>query len=125
MSNGNRAFRVAATSARVIMGVAVIAACVVGVATAIHAPWPTVAHFPAQVEVTPVPGDSVLVCNGDLRALGRDASAPWTCSPRHRRASRPEARPEDRRPRRLRYPICPMRVDRRCSPARSMGVRHR
>ncbi|CAN7369812.1 hypothetical protein LJR042_002229 [Microbacterium maritypicum] len=46
MSNGNRAFRVAATSARVIMGVAVIAACVVGVATAIHAPWPTVAHFP-------------------------------------------------------------------------------
>jgi len=76
MSNGNRAFRVAATSARVITGVAVIAACVVGVATAIHAPWPIVAHDPAQVEVTPVPGDSVLVCNGDLRALGRDASAP-------------------------------------------------
>ncbi|MFJ6531860.1 DUF5719 family protein [Microbacterium sp. NPDC091662] len=76
MSSGNRAIRVAATSARVITGVAVIAACVVGVATAVHAPWPTVEHDPAQVEVTPVPGDSVLVCNGDLRALGRDASAP-------------------------------------------------
>lgn len=76
MSRGNRAFRVAATSARVVTGVAVIAACVVGVAAAVHAPWPVIAHDPAQVEVTPVPGDSVLVCNGDLRALGRDSSAP-------------------------------------------------
>lgn len=76
MSSGTRAFRVAATGARVITGVAVIAACVVGVATAVHAPWPVVEHDPAQVEVTPVPGDSTLVCNGDLRALGRDSSAP-------------------------------------------------
>lgn len=74
--SGTRAFKVAATGARVITGVAVIAACVVGVATAVHAPWPTVRHDPAQVEVTPVPGDSVLVCNGDLRALGRDLSTP-------------------------------------------------
>ncbi len=81
MSSGNRAFRVAATGARVITGVAVIAACVIGVATAVHAPWPVVAHDPALVEVTPVPGDSILVCNGDLRALGRDAAAPLDMLP--------------------------------------------
>lgn len=74
--NGNRAFRVAATSARVITGVAVAVACVLGVVGAIHAPWPTVRHEPAQVDVTPLPGDTALVCNGDLRALGRDSSAP-------------------------------------------------
>ncbi|WP_431807919.1 DUF5719 family protein [Microbacterium paraoxydans] len=74
--SGNRAFRVAATSARVVTGVAVAAACVVGVAAAVHAPWPTIAHEPAQEQVTPLPGDSVLVCNGDFRALGRDSSAP-------------------------------------------------
>ena len=73
---GTRAFRVAATGARLVTGVVVAAACVVGVATAIHAPWPAVRHEPAQVDVTPLPGDSVLVCNGDLRALGRDAAAP-------------------------------------------------
>lgn len=73
---GNRAFRVAATSARVITGVAVAVAAVVGVSTAIHTPWPEVRHEPAQVDVTPLPGDTVLVCNGDLRALGRDSSAP-------------------------------------------------
>lgn len=76
MSSGTRAFRVAATGARVITGIAVIGACVVGVAAAVHAPWPVIAHEPAQVDVAPVPGDSVLVCNGDLRALGRDSSAP-------------------------------------------------
>lgn len=74
--NGTRAFRVAATSARVITGVAVAVACAVGVVAAIHAPWPEISHDPAQVQVTPLPGDTVLVCNGDLRALGRDSSAP-------------------------------------------------
>lgn len=74
--SGTRAFRVVATSARVVTGVAVAAACVLGIVAAVHAPWPVVAHAPAQVDVTPLPGDSVLVCNGDLRALGRDASAP-------------------------------------------------
>jgi hypothetical protein len=74
--SGTRAFRVAATGARVVTGVVVAAACVLGVATAVHAPWPVVRHDPAQVDVTPLPGDSVLVCNGDLRALGRDSSAP-------------------------------------------------
>lgn len=74
--NGTRAFRVAATSARVLTGAAVAAACVVGAVLAIAAPWPTVAHEPAQAEVTPLPGDTVLVCNGDFRALGRDSSNP-------------------------------------------------
>jgi len=74
--SGTRAFRVAATGARVVTGVVVAAACVLGVVTAIHAPWPVIAHDPAQVDVTPLPGDSTLVCNGDLRALGRDASSP-------------------------------------------------
>lgn len=74
--SGSRAFRVAATSARVTAGVVVVAACIVSVAAAVHAPWPVVRQNPAQVDVTPLPGDSVLVCNGDLRALGRDAFDP-------------------------------------------------
>jgi hypothetical protein len=73
---GNRAFRVAATSARVLTGAVVAGACVVGVVLGITAPWPTVAHEPAQAQVTPLPGDTVLVCNGDLRAVGRDPSNP-------------------------------------------------
>lgn len=79
--SGSRAFRVAATGARVVTGAAVIVACVVGVTAAVHAPWPVVRHDPAQVAVTPLPGDSVLVCNGDLRALGRDAGDPLAMSP--------------------------------------------
>jgi hypothetical protein len=71
-----RAVRVAATGARIVTGTVVAVACVVGVVTAIHAPWPEVTHEPAQVQVTPLPGDSILVCNGDLRALGRDSVDP-------------------------------------------------
>lgn len=78
--SGTRAFRVAATGARVITGVAVIAACVVGIASAVHAPWPVIRHDPAQIEVTPLAGDSVVVCNGDLLALGRDLAAPLDLS---------------------------------------------
>lgn len=74
--SGSRAFKVAATGARLATGVAVIAACVVGVVAAVHAPWPVVRHDAAHVDVTPLPGDSVLVCNGDVRALGRDVSDP-------------------------------------------------
>jgi hypothetical protein len=73
---GTRTFRVAATSARVLTGAVVAAACVVGAVFAITAPWPTVAHEPAYADVTPMPGDTVLVCNGDFRALGRDSSNP-------------------------------------------------
>lgn len=74
--SGNRAFRVAATSARVLTGVVVAAACVVGVVVGVTAPWPTVTHEPAHAEVTPLAGDTVLVCNGDFRAVGRNPSTP-------------------------------------------------
>lgn len=72
----NRAFRVVATGARVVTGTAIAAACVIGVVFAVHAPWPALNAEPAQVDVTPVPGDSRLVCNGDLRALGRSPADP-------------------------------------------------
>lgn len=72
----NRAFRVVATGARVATGAVIAAACVVGVVAAVHAPWPEVSAQPAQVDVVPVPGDSRLVCNGDLRALGRSSADP-------------------------------------------------
>ncbi len=49
-------------------------------------PWPTVTHEPAQERVTPLPGDSVLVCAGDFRALGRNTAAPSEM----RRAATPE-----------------------------------
>lgn len=73
-----RVFRVVATSARLAVGAAVAVACVVGVVVAVHAPWPQVSHEAAHVDVTPLPGQPVLVCNGDLRALGRDSSDPFT-----------------------------------------------
>lgn len=73
---GTRAFRVAATGARLVTGVVVAVACVVGVVAAIHAPWPEIRQQPAQAKITPLPADSTLVCNGDLRALGRNPSAP-------------------------------------------------
>ncbi len=76
----SRAIRVAATSARLVTGGVVIVACVAGIAAAVHAPWPSISHDAAQMQVTPLPGDSVLVCNGDLRALGRDAIDPLSMS---------------------------------------------
>lgn len=74
--SGTRAFRVVATSARMLTGALVASACVVGVALAIAAPWPSVESTPAQAEVTPLPGDTVLVCGGDFRAIGRVPSDP-------------------------------------------------
>jgi hypothetical protein len=74
--SANRAVRVVATGARLVTGAVVAVACVVGVVAAIHAPWPQVSQEPAQVDVTPLAGDSSLVCNGDLRAIGRDSSDP-------------------------------------------------
>ncbi|HWS49489.1 MAG TPA: DUF5719 family protein [Microbacterium sp.] len=74
--SANRAFRVAATSARVVTGAVVAAACVVGVVAAIAAPWPTVKSSPAQAQVTPLPGDTLQVCGGDFRAIGRFPADP-------------------------------------------------
>lgn len=73
---GTRALRVAATGARVLTGIVVAAACVVAVVVAIASPLPGVAHRPAQAEVLPQPADTVLACNGDFRAIGRDPSDP-------------------------------------------------
>ncbi|MFE6734175.1 DUF5719 family protein [Microbacterium sp. NPDC057650] len=70
----NRALRVAATSARVLTGTIVAVGCVLGVFAGVAAPWPGVEHQPAKVSVAPVPGDSVLVCNGSFRVLGRDTT---------------------------------------------------
>ncbi len=74
--SAKRAFRVAATSARVLTGAVVAVACVIGVVVAIAAPWPTVQNAPAQAEVAPLPGDTLLVCGGDFRAIGRFPSDP-------------------------------------------------
>lgn len=74
--NSTRAFRVAATGARVVTGVVVAAGCVVGVVAAVAAPWPVMEQAPAAVEVAPVPGDTELVCAGDFRAIGRDPAEP-------------------------------------------------
>ncbi|UJP11462.1 DUF5719 family protein [Microbacterium sp. KUDC0406] len=70
----NRALRVAATGARVLTGAVVAVGCAVGIVAGVAAPWPVVEHEPAKVGVTPIPGNSVLVCNGSFRALGRDTT---------------------------------------------------
>lgn len=66
------AIRLVATGARLLVGAVVAVGCVVGVTAAAAAPWPQVDHQPAQTRVSPTPGDTVLVCNGAFRALGRD-----------------------------------------------------
>ena len=71
MSKPN-AVRVAATSARIIAGLAVSTAVVAGAIVSVPLTWPTVTHTPAKVEVTPISGDIFLTCAGPLRALGRD-----------------------------------------------------
>lgn len=75
MATSKRAITVVATSARLLVGAVVAAGCVVGVAAAIVAPWPTVEHTAASTQVTTVPGDPVLVCTGPFRALGRDSQS--------------------------------------------------
>lgn len=69
-----RTIHLAATGARIATGTAVAAACVLGVAAGVAAPWPTVRNEAASTTVNPMPGDSTIVCNGSFRALGRDAS---------------------------------------------------
>lgn len=68
----NRAIRVVATGARLLVGAVVAVGCVVGVTAAVALPWPGVVNEPAQVSVTPTAGDSTLVCTGDFRAIGRN-----------------------------------------------------
>jgi len=68
-----RTIRLAATGARIATGAVVAAACVLGVVSAVAAPLPGVTREATGTEVSPVPGDTVLVCNGSYRVLGRDA----------------------------------------------------
>lgn len=68
----NRAIRVVATGARLLVGVVVAVGCVVGVTAAVALPLPAIVDEPAQVSVTPTAGDTTLVCTGDFRAIGRN-----------------------------------------------------
>ncbi|MDT0156775.1 DUF5719 family protein [Microbacterium sp. ARD32] len=69
-----RSIRLAATGARLAAGAIVAAACALAVVAGSVAPWPEVRTEPATSTVTPVPSDSVLVCSGSFRVLGRDAT---------------------------------------------------
>ena len=69
-----RTIHLAATGARIATGAIVAIACAAGVVAATAAPWPEVHTEAAATKVTPMPGDTVLVCNGSFRALGRDSS---------------------------------------------------
>lgn len=62
-----------ATGARVLTGLIVAAGCVLAVVLGTGATLPGIQHTPAVTTVTPVPGDTVIVCNGSFRALGRDS----------------------------------------------------
>ncbi len=72
---GNRTSRVLVRSARLTTGALAAAACVIGVAAGVAAPWPEIVQSPAQVSLTPQPGETVLACSGPFRALGRDAQS--------------------------------------------------
>ncbi|GAA3927099.1 DUF5719 family protein [Microbacterium soli] len=63
-----------AAGARVLLGAALAAASVLAVVAAVAAPWPQVRGQQVGTTVTPVPRDTVLVCNGSFRVLGREAA---------------------------------------------------
>lgn len=68
-----RFFRWATTSARLLAGTLVAVGFVIAVVTAVSVPWPHIEGEPVRVEATPAPAETVLVCDGALLALGRDA----------------------------------------------------
>lgn len=70
----NRSPHWAATSARVVVGLAVAAGLVVVGVAAIAAPWPQLTREPVTVAATPTPNASVVTCAGPLLVLGRDAT---------------------------------------------------
>lgn len=71
-----RVFRWAGTSARMLVGTVVSAGFVIGVVTAVAAPWPSVARPPLVVHADPVASATVLACPGALLAIARDATSP-------------------------------------------------
>lgn len=70
----SRRRRIVVTGSRLIVGVTLIAAGVLGIALAIPASLPQVRSTPAQTWVTPMAGDATLVCPAPFHVLGRDAS---------------------------------------------------
>lgn len=74
MMSDRPVFRWATTSVRLLVGTIVAAGFVVGVVTAVSAPWPTIAHRPVAIEATPAATPTVLSCPGSLLALGREAT---------------------------------------------------
>lgn len=69
-----RPVRVVATGSRLLLGAVMAGALVAGALAGIPAALPGVHATAAHTVVTPDTGDTVLVCNGPFRALGRDAS---------------------------------------------------
>lgn len=72
--SSQRMWRWAATSTRLVVGAALAVGMVGAVGVGVAATWPTHAHEPLAVGVTPTPADTVLACAGPLLALGRDAT---------------------------------------------------
>ncbi|MEN2738033.1 DUF5719 family protein [Microbacterium sp. X-17] len=69
-----RGRRWAATSARVVVGLAVGAGLVIVGIGAIAAPWPQLTRAAVTVTATPAPDASVVTCAGPLLAIGRTAT---------------------------------------------------
>ncbi|GAA2004122.1 DUF5719 family protein [Microbacterium ulmi] len=68
-----RFFRLATTGARMLVGTLVAAGFVVAVVTAVSVPWTSLSHEPVRIRATPEPTETVVVCDGPLLALGRQA----------------------------------------------------
>jgi len=71
-----RIFRWATSGARVIAGTVVAVGFVVAVVTAAGVPWPSYERRPVEITAVPVPSASMLVCSGDLLALGQIVEDP-------------------------------------------------
>jgi hypothetical protein len=69
-----RAMTRVATGTRLVVGALVIGGCAVGVAAGATASWPQIEHSAASTTVSTVPGDTMLVCTGPFRALGREST---------------------------------------------------
>ncbi|MCT9818743.1 DUF5719 family protein [Microbacterium sp. W1N] len=68
------------TTARLIAGAAVTAACLIGAAAAVAVPWPSVERTPLAVTAEPVAAASLLACAGPVLATGRTAEAAGSVS---------------------------------------------
>jgi hypothetical protein len=69
-----RVFRWATTSARLLVGTLVSIVAVIAVVTAVSVSWPTLSRQPLSISALPAPAASVVVCDGGLLSIGRDAA---------------------------------------------------